>query len=151
MLDESQYEIVLVGLNSSQISALPKGIIGIPRIDSVEELVEYYSSADMYLNLTYSDTFPTTNLEALACGTPVLTYRTGGSVEAVSPDTGWIVEQGDLATVAEIIKGWSGEIAENPAFEQEKRLKCRKRAEERFDKNVRFNEYMELYNSLVSD
>lgn len=74
MLDSERYEIVLVGLNAGQVMALPAGIVGVERTQSVEELVSLYSSANALVNPTYADTFPTVNLEALACGTPVITY-----------------------------------------------------------------------------
>ena len=76
-----EFAIVMVGLKPKQIEKLPEGIIGIARTESQQELAEYYSMADVFVNLTYLDTFPTVNLEALACGTPVITYRTGGSPE----------------------------------------------------------------------
>ena len=75
---------------------LPDNIIGLARTESTRELAELYSSADIFLNPTWEDNFPTTNLEALACGIPVVTYRTGGSIESVSPETGFIVEKGDI-------------------------------------------------------
>ncbi len=83
LIDKS-YVIVLVGLSKKQIKQLPKGIIGIERTDSVHELVELYSAAYVFVNATYEDNYPTTNLEAIACGTPVITYNTGGSPESAN-------------------------------------------------------------------
>lgn len=134
------YEITLVGLTPKQISSLPKGIKGIQRTQNVEELVQLYSDADVFLNSTYSDNFPTTNIEALACGTPVITYRTGGSPEAIDEKTGVVVEQGDVDGLAEAIHN----MKEHPLSS----LNCRKRAEERFDKDKCFERYIELYESL---
>lgn len=92
MTDE--YAIVLVGLNDKQIAALPEGVLGIKRTESVDQLAELYSLADVFVNPTYVDNFPTTNIEALACGTPVVTYRTGGSPEVIDEKTGMVVNQG---------------------------------------------------------
>lgn len=97
-----EYVIVLVGLTEEQLSALPKGIVGIKRTNSVQELAEIYSAADIFVNPTYEDTYPTVNLEAKACGTPVITYRTGGSVESVPEDC--VVEVGDIAGLAKKIE-----------------------------------------------
>ena len=83
LIDDS-YKIVLVGLSSKQVQALPENIIGIERTDSVAELVELYSAAYVFVNATYEDNYPTTNLEAIACGTPVITYDTGGSPESAN-------------------------------------------------------------------
>jgi len=95
-LIDSNCKIVLVGLNSKQLNRLPQNIIGIKRTDSVEELAEIYSAADVFVNPTLEDNFPTTNLEALACGTPVITFNTGGSVECVDGFSAIEVEKGNI-------------------------------------------------------
>lgn len=82
-LDES-YKIILVGLTKDQMSDLPSNIIGIERTNSVQDLVKLYSAADVFVNPTKEDNYPTTNLEAIACGTPVVTYNTGGSPESAN-------------------------------------------------------------------
>jgi putative colanic acid biosynthesis glycosyltransferase len=78
----ANYQIVLVGLKQREIDRLPANVIGIARTESVQQLAQLYSRADVFVNPTYMDNFPTVNLEALACGTPVVTYQTGGSPEA---------------------------------------------------------------------
>lgn len=140
---DSNTVIVLVGLNHKQIKRLPKGVIGISRTENVQQLAELYSVADVFINPTWEDTFPTTNLEALACGTPIITYRTGGSVEAVSPETGFIVEQGNVNAIWQTVK-----------LIREKgkdlyREACRKRAVKLFNKKDKFEEYMQLYMELL--
>lgn len=77
------YVIVMVGLTEKEIKRLPKNVIGIKRTESQKELAELYSTADLFLNPTYEDNYPTVNLEAISCGTPVLTYKTGGSAEFI--------------------------------------------------------------------
>ena len=101
MLDDT-YQIVLVGLSQKQLNELPKTIFGMERTDSKKELAALYSTADVFVNLTYEDTYPTVNLEAQACGTPCLTYATGGSVESVPSEN--VVTQGDLVAMVERIK-----------------------------------------------
>ena len=130
------YVIVLVGLTKQQKEELPNTIIGIERTDSVKELAELYTVASVFVNPTYEDNYPTTNLEALACGTPVLTYRTGGSVEAAGSEYGKIVDQGNVNQLAEYIvsRKWESVTSEM----------CREKAKE-FDENIKFNEYVELY------
>ena len=124
-------------------------IIGIPRTENVGELAALYSGAMMFLNLTYEDNYPTTNLEAMACGTPILTYRTGGSVEAVTHDAGWIAAQGDIDAVAKLVEDWAMSIEIVPVIETEMRRKCRERAEREFNKEDRFAEYLDLYKKLL--
>lgn len=135
------YTIILVGVSQTQIRRLPEGVIGISRTESQRELAEYYSMADVFVNMTYLDNFPTVNLEALACGTPVITYRTGGSPEAVDEKTGIVVEQCDLNGIVSAIERLRAHPLSSEA--------CRKRAEEHFDKDKCFEEYIKLYDSLI--
>ena len=58
-------------------------MILISRTDSPEELAGLYSTADFFVNPTHEDNYPTTNLEAQACGTYVITYDVGGSKETI--------------------------------------------------------------------
>lgn len=137
-----EYKIILVGLNKKQKESLPANIIGIERTESVHELAELYSMADVFVNPTYSDNFPTTNIESLACGTPVITYKTGGSPEAVDEKTGVVVEQGNINQLKEsieLIAKNKGEYSEN----------CRERAVNLYNKQDRFNDYIKLFNSLT--
>lgn len=100
---DNTYIIILVGLNKNEINKLPLNIIGIEKTDSPEELAELYSAADVFFNPTYEDNYPTTNLEAIACNTPVITYNTGGSIESAKL-FGYIVKKGDIESVIEKIK-----------------------------------------------
>ena len=96
------YTVVMVGLSSRQLQSLPSNIVGIERTNSVSQLAEIYTAADVFVNLTYEDNYPTVNLESQACQTPCLTYRTGGSVESVPPE--FVVEQGDLTAMISKIR-----------------------------------------------
>lgn len=113
------YQIVLVGLSKNQIDSLPNSIIGINRTNDVEELVETYSAADLFLNLSYCENYPTVNIEALACGTPVLTYDTGGSPEIVKKYGGVIVDKGDIRSVINEIEKFEKK-SNNLDFNREK-------------------------------
>lgn len=131
-------KIVLVGLTRPQIKQLPPEIIGFARTNSAEELAEIYSAADVFVNPTLDDAFPTTNLEALACGTPVVTFNTGGSPECLDAGCGLVVERGDLP-------GLGAAIAQVRRLgKQFYTAKCRKRAQDRFDKDARLAEYLAL-------
>ena len=93
-----EYIIVLVGLSKVQKEKLKKykNIIGIERTDNQRELVKLYSYAYALINPTYEDNYPTVNLEAIACGTPVITYDTGGCKEQITRTTGIISKPVDL-------------------------------------------------------
>ncbi|MEI6513429.1 MAG: glycosyltransferase family 4 protein [bacterium] len=138
-------KIVLVGVSESQIKLLPDGIIGIAKTNSTAELAEIYSAADVFVNPTLEDNFPTTNLEALACGTPVITFNTGGSPECLEERCGLVVDRGDFQGLVEAI----GIVRSNG--KEFYSAKCRQRAVDHFDKDVRFAEYIELYKSAVEE
>lgn len=144
MLDNKVYDITLIGLTEEQIVSLPKGITGIRRTQNVKDLASYYTAASVFVNPTYSDNYPTTNLEAMACGTPVITYKTGGSPEAITPGTGIVVEQGDVAGVVRAIEEICAKGKEHYAEA------CRKRAVDNFDKNACFEKYIALYGELLA-
>lgn len=95
MLDD-RYAIVLVGLSEKQIKDLPKNIKGIQRTNSPQELAAIYTAADVFVNPTYEDNYPTVNLEAQACGTPVITYDTGGCRETIHTDSAKVAEAGNV-------------------------------------------------------
>ncbi len=93
---DSQYQIVLVGLSERQLQELPPNVLGITRTNNAKELAEIYTVADVFFNPTYEDNYPTVNLEAEACGTPVVTYDTGGCKETLSLASSLTVATGDV-------------------------------------------------------
>lgn len=95
ILDEN-YHIVLVGLGKKHMKAIKHNMLGIRMTNSTTELAEIYSSADVFFNPTYEDNYPTVNLEAEACGTPVITYNTGGAPETIRNPYSKVVPTGDL-------------------------------------------------------
>ena len=138
----ADFKIVLVGLSKKQMKEVPENITGIERTENINELVTLYSTACIYINPTYSDNFPTTNIEALACGTPVITYNTGGSPEAINEHTGIVVERGNINGIKDAIDRI---INSKNNYTQEL---CRERAINNFDKNDRYKDYLDLYYEL---
>jgi glycosyltransferase involved in cell wall biosynthesis len=141
-LDPDRYQIVLVGTNDTVDKQLPKNIISIHRTQDQQELAEIYSAADLLLNPTREDTYPTVNMESLACGTPVLTFQTGGSPEMLDEACGATVPCDDV----EAFKNEILYICENTPFSSEQ---CVRRARS-FDRNEKFREYVDLYSQVVS-
>lgn len=139
---DRKIHIVLIGLSKKQIAQLPAGIIGIERTENISALAEWYSKATVFCNPTYIDNFPTTNIEALACGTKVLTYNTGGSPEAVCENTGKVIEQGNIDRLALAIK--------SERKTEETIQACRSRAIKLFDAEMRFNDYYKLYQKKMN-
>lgn len=136
--------LVLVGIKPEQRRQLPPNVVGIGRTENVHELAELYSAADAFLNPTWQDNYPTVNLEAISCGTPVVTYRTGGSIEAVTPGMGRVVDQGDFA----------GLLREARSIRREGKAgylaRCRSYALQHFNKEDRYRDYLRLYDELLS-
>lgn len=144
-LIDTDMQIVLIGLSAKQVKSLPGGIKGIERTESIRELAMLYSCADVFVNPTWQDNFPTTNLESLACGTPVITYNTGGSPESIDANTGIVVEKGNINGLKQAID----EVIEK-GKDHYRRL-CRTRAEKYFNKNDRYLDYLYLYEKLISE
>lgn len=85
-LDSACFAVVLVGLSEKQITQVKisaEHIVALPRTSTPQELAAAYTAADVFFNPTTEDNYPTVNLEAEACGTPVVTYDTGGCRETV--------------------------------------------------------------------
>jgi len=116
-LDDSNYKIVMVGLTDEQIAELPANILGIKRTESIKELAQIYSAADLFLNLTYCDNYPTVHLEAISCGTPVVSYDTGGCSESML-NCGDVVEQGNIAALVETIKNYRSGNGKQVSFDK---------------------------------
>ncbi len=142
------YRVIMVGVSDEIKKQLPPTIHCVKRTSNISELVDLYSKADVFVNPTRNDTYPTVNLEALACGTPVVTYRTGGSPESVDWKTGSVVERGDFYGLASAI-----ESIRNKTFDERmaQRKACRERAEKLFDRNDCYEQYVKLYDETLMD
>jgi len=136
------YRIVLVGTDPTVDKLLPENMISIHRTRNQQELAEIYSAADVFVNPTREENYPTVNMEALACGTPVLTFRTGGSPEMLDEACGSVVAYNDTDMLEkEIIR-----ICTDRPYAE---ANCLKKASE-FDQKERFKEYLELYERVIS-
>ena len=135
-LIDSDSIIVLVGLNNKQLKHIPNNVIGIKRTSNADELAEIYSAADVFVNPTLEEVLGLVNIESLACGTPVITFDSGGSPECIDGKTGFVVKKGDTKELLRRIN----EIRVNKIDS----FDCIKRAA-MFDKNKNYNEYMKLY------
>lgn len=139
------YRIRLVGLTDSQIRKLPPTIEGISRTQNVDELAKIYSQATVLVNPTLEDNLPTINLEAQACGTPVVTYRTGGSPETIDSDTGIVVDKGDVDGLLSAIKAITASDGTRYRPDQ-----CRSRILNQFTSAHCSTSYLRLYNHLLN-
>ena len=135
-LDPEKYQIVLVGTDDAVDKNLPENILSIHRTQNQQELAEVYTAADLFVNPTREDNYPTVNMEAIACGTPVVTFDTGGSPESVDEGTGVVVDCDDVdALEQKIIR-----ISHISPFDTDN---CIRKAKS-FDGTARFEEYLNL-------
>ena len=136
--------LVLVGrMSEAQRAAFPANVQLVERTENVAKLAALYATATAFVNPTWQDNYPTVNLEAIACGTPVVTYRTGGSVEAVAEGTGFVVEQGD-------VDGLLARVRQLAALDRQTVAgRCRAFALEHFGKQERYQDYIRLYEDLT--
>ena len=135
------YVMVLVGSVDFIGRQLPANIIHIRKTSDVKELVEIYSAADLFVNPTIDDNFPTVNMEAIVCGCPVLTYNTGGCAEIIDEKSGKAIEANDYETLKKEIMN----ICENSPY---RKKDCIKRAS-RFNMIDKYDEYIELFDQLL--
>lgn len=136
-----EYAIVIVGIGEKEKDNLPANVVCITHTNNQKELAEIYSAADIFVNPTREENFPTTNIEALACGTGVITYKTGGSPEIIDEETGIVVEKDDY----EALKQEIFRVKKENLFRKEK---CRNRAM-KYSCNEKYKEYIELFKSIL--
>ena len=126
-----------MGTNDKIDKQLPKNIISIQRTQNQQQLAEIYAAADLFVNPTREENYPTVNMEAIACGTPVLTFRTGGSPEMIGESCGLVVEKGDVDAMA-------AAIFRMPKKDTTATLLLK--YAQRFAQEARFEEYVDMYN-----
>ena len=139
-LDE-RYQIVLVGTDDEIDKNLPQSIISIHRTQNQKELAEIYSAADVFAMPTREENYPTVNMEAIACGTPVVTFDTGGCAETVDTSTGIIVSVNEIDKLIEAIDVISQEQINPEVYKKKVR---------NYSQDLKDMEYLELYSHVIS-
>lgn len=136
---DDRFQIILVGTKGRNLGV--DDIICIDSMSNQDELAKIYTMADLFINPTREDNFPTVNLEALSCGTPIVTFDTGGSGEVIESDVGYCVKQNDLNGLVQAI------LQEFNAPKE----RCRIREISRkYDRDDKFAEYIKLYKNIYS-
>lgn len=135
-LDE-RFRIVLVGTNNEVDKKLPNNIISIHRTNNQTELAEIYTAADVFVNPTREENFPTTHMESLACGTPVIAFNTGGCSEMLNEQCGVVIDKDNIEDLRFAIV--EACLDEKYSFED-----CILQSK-KFSPEEKFNEYIQLY------
>lgn len=134
---DDRFQIVLVGTNDDVDKLLPANIISVHKTNNQQELAEIYTAADLFVNPTREENYPTVNMESISCGTPVQTFKTGGSPEIPNVKTGYAVDVDDIDEMEKQIV----RICTEHLFSKDD---CLERAKS-FDRNIKFQEYVDLY------
>lgn len=134
--------IVLVG--NMQPVQLPPNVLHIPATHDVQELVAYYSMADVFLQMSPEETFGKVAAEALACGTPVVAVDSTANSELVDESCGALVP--DNENTAAIHQAIAQLLCKDRAQTAEA---CRAFACRKFDKEYCMQQYVELYKALL--
>ena len=135
---KNDIRVVLIGVNQRQKSLLPKQTVCVPYISSSDELAKYYSLGNVFVNLSLEDTFPTVNLEALACGLAIIAFNAGGSAEVIDDDTGISVPAGDFDGIKDAIYALQKSTKDYQTL-------CRKKVVDNYDKENCYEKYFQLY------
>ena len=136
-LNPDQYQVVIVGITDEIDYEIPKEAVMLEKTNNVEELVELYSVADVFINPTREDNYPTVNMEALACGTPIVSFDTGGCREQFDSTCGRCIKVDDY----ENFKAAIIDVCENHPISKEQCI----RYAMRFSKTNMLKKYMRLY------
>lgn len=139
-LAPERYQIVLVGTDEQVDRQLPTNIISVHRTQNQTELAEIYTAADVFVNPTREEVLGLVNIEANACGTPVITFNTGGSPECINEKSGMVIPYGDIDAMKESIEY----ICDNSSFSEKD---CIARAAS-FDQKKKYREYLDLYETI---
>ncbi|MGU8513239.1 glycosyltransferase [Clostridium perfringens] len=131
------YKMVVVGLDKNQISKLPNNIIKMHKTNNLKELVEVYSAADVFVNLSVEETMGLVTIEAIACGTPSIVYNSTATPETIDDNVGIVVDKNDIRGIKDAIE----RITEDKVYNLNKCYNFAKN----FDKNIKYKEYINLY------
>ena len=142
-LDE-RYQLVLVGVSEAQRKVLPAHCIGLPRTEDLTLLAQLYTAADIYINLAHQEAFGLTLVEAMACGTPCISYRTTAIPELITPAVGTCVPDGDISGVMAAIEQYGAQ------GKKEKGKACQAHVRALFDEQTSIKRYLDLYSHLIS-
>lgn len=138
---QKEIHVVILGLSIPK-EDLPQNVSLLERTNNTNELAQIYSMVDVFVNPTLEDNFPTVNLESLACGTPIVTFSTGGSPESIDENTGIVVDK----DINELIRAVLSIKSRGKAFYTDN---CVKKARDLYCKHKKYEEYIELYKETM--
>jgi glycosyltransferase involved in cell wall biosynthesis len=142
-LTSEDIQIVLIGLTIAELEKIPKNILGLKSTENINELRDFYSMANVFLNPSIAESFGLVTVEAMACGTPVVVYNSTASPELVSIETGIIVKRNDIIGLYDA----AIEITNMGKIKYSKN--CIERASTYFNRDKQIKLYIDLYKVLI--
>lgn len=137
-----EYVIILLGKNNTPYTDSSNTYF-IHQTNNVDELADYYSLADVYLNLSEEETFGKVSAEALSCGTPVVAYDSTANKELVPEGGGVVLKTRDIDEILVSLRN----VLSKPK-EQYAEI-CRSYVLKNFDKEHNIQEYLNVYKELI--
>ncbi len=134
--------IVLVGVNKNQQKNLPSNIICVEKTNSIEDLISYYSEADVFVNMSFEETFGLVTAEAISCGTPAVVFNSTANPELINPNVGIVVEDYSEESVYKAIISIKNKDNTNADI-------CHQHVKEHYSRKTMLNKYISLYNNLI--
>lgn len=120
----------------------------VPYQRNAQVVASYYQAADVYVHPARAETFPTTILEALACGTPVVATNIGGIPEQVEDGkTGFLVRVGDPEALLKRIR----DLLEGNDLLAEMSHRASQSASRKFGADRMVEDYLSWYDKIVDD
>lgn len=143
-----QVEVVIFGKNKSfDVSLLPFKVYELDTIHAQEDLAELYSAANVFVTPAIEDNLPNTVMEALASGTPVVAFNTGGIPDMVDHlQNGYLAQYKSAADFA----GGINYVLQHPDA-QVLADNARNKVLQNFTNEFVAKRYLRLYQSLLSD
>ena len=139
--DNPKYVFVHVGYLLKERSNLPHNYIAISYVNNQEELAYYYSLADLFVLPATAENMPTTCLEALSCGSPLLCFDYGGMRKIASSEVASFVEIKNVEAMKKV-------VLESAKKNEMMINKCRNYAVNRYDNQIYFAKILDALDSL---
>lgn len=136
------YHIVLVG-KLTEVYELPVNMTVLPTVSNPNVLAEYYSLADVYLNLSQGETFGKAAAEAVCCGVPLIALNRTANQEIVPPGAGCTIE---TTSPNEILHALEGIFSKEKSFYLGP---CLEHAHGNFNKEENIEKYITIYRKLL--
>lgn len=131
--------LLLFGTLSSYVNGLSEKVKLYGYTKNRQELAALYSMADIFVNVSREDTLSLINVEAQACGTPIITFDATGPKETVDEENSLSVPVGNYERLYDCVQCIRLRAGDGTSSN------CREFISQKFSKTDKFKEYINLY------